>query len=58
MPDALTTAPAPTAADAGPGRDSLLVRACRRSQGEGLPVWFLPRKAPATPVDPALVAGH
>ena len=50
MPDALTTAPAPTAAVAGPGpgasptsnaEPSLLVRACRRSQGEGLPVWFM-----------------
>ncbi len=41
MPDALITAPAPTAADAGSARDSLLVRACRRSQGEGLPVWFM-----------------
>ncbi|GAA3550259.1 uroporphyrinogen decarboxylase [Microlunatus spumicola] len=42
MPDALTTTPAPTSAE--PGADpasSLLVRACRRSQGEGLPVWFM-----------------
>ncbi|WP_183341108.1 uroporphyrinogen decarboxylase [Microlunatus antarcticus] len=42
----MTTTPATTAVDArtdtaADPSSSLLVRACRRSQGEGLPVWFM-----------------
>ena len=46
MPDALTTTPGPTAGVVAPApapvlEPSLLVQACRRSQGIGLPVWFM-----------------
>ena len=41
MPYAPAPAPAQAASDVAERQASLLVRACRRTQGAGLPVWFM-----------------